>query len=61
VQVKVTADEKAARRFHSAMLELRRISGKDFETVMKAELGAMLASAVRTTKKATVKRTQASH
>jgi hypothetical protein len=61
VQVKVTADEKAARRFHSAMLELRRISGKDFETVMKAELGAMLASAVRSTKKATVKSIQGSH
>jgi hypothetical protein len=55
VQVKVTPDEKAARRFHSAMLDLRRISGKDFETVMKAELGAMLKSAVRNTKKATDK------
>jgi len=43
------------------MLELRRISGKDFETVMKAELGAMLASAVRSTKKATVKSIQGSH
>ncbi len=61
MQVKVTPDEKAARRFHSAMLELRRISGKDFETVMKAELGAMLASAVRSTKTATVKSIQASH
>jgi len=35
------------------MQELRRISGKDFETVMKHELGAMLTSAVRGTKKAT--------
>ena len=35
------------------MLELRRISGKDFETVMKAELGAALAGATRNTIKAT--------
>jgi hypothetical protein len=61
VQVKITADENAARRFHSAMLDLRRISGKDFETVMKAELGAMLTSAVRTTKKSTVKSIKSSH
>jgi hypothetical protein len=53
MQVKVTPDEKAARRFHAAMQEIRRISGKDFETVMKHELGAMLTSAVRGTKKAT--------
>lgn len=53
MQVKVTPDEKAARRFHAAMREIRRISGKDFETVMKHELGAMLTSAVRGTKKAT--------
>lgn len=53
MQVKVTPDEKAARRFHSAMQDLRRISGKDFETVIKHELGAMLTSAVRGTKKAT--------
>jgi len=38
-----------------ALRELQRISGKDFETVMKAELGAMLTSAVRNTKKATAK------
>lgn len=35
------------------MQEIRRISGKDFETVIKHELGAMLTSAVRGTKKAT--------
>lgn len=53
MQVKVTPDEKAVRRFHDAMREIRRISGRDFETVMKHELGAMLTSAVRGTKKAT--------
>jgi len=53
VQVKVTPDEKAARRFHAAMRDIQRISGRDFETVMKHELGAMLKSAVRGTKKAT--------
>lgn len=53
MQVKVSPDEKAATRFHSAITELRKISGKDFETVIKAELGAALTSAVRSTKKAT--------
>jgi hypothetical protein len=61
VQVKVSPDEKAARRFHSAITELRKLSGKDFETVMKAELGAMLTSAVRGTKKSTVKSITANH
>ncbi len=61
MQVKVTPDEKAARRFHSAIQDLRKLSGKDFETVMKAELSAMLTSAVKMTKKATVKSIQASH
>lgn len=37
------------------MRDIMRISGQDFETVMKAELGAALSSAVRGTKKATVK------
>lgn len=53
MKVKVAPDEKAARRFNTAMRDLRRISGKDFETVIKHELGAMLTSAVRGTKKAT--------
>ena len=55
MQVKVDPDQKAVQRFHTALRELQRISGKDFETVMKAELGAMLTSAVRNTKKATAK------
>lgn len=45
----------------SAVGDLRRISGKDFETVIKHELGAMLTSAVRGTKKATVKSITANH
>jgi hypothetical protein len=53
VQVKVDPDQKAAQRFHTALRELQRISGKDFETVMKAELGAALAGATRNTIKAT--------
>jgi hypothetical protein len=61
VQVKVTPDEKAARRFHSATRELMKISGKDFETVMKAELGAALTGAARNTKKATAKSITANH
>ena len=61
MKVKVTPDEKAVRRFHSATRELMKISGKDFETVMKHELGAMLTSAVRGTKKATAKSITANH
>lgn len=53
MKVKITPDQKAAQRFHSALADLRRISGKDFETVMKAELGAALSGAVRITIKAT--------
>jgi hypothetical protein len=61
VQVKISPDEKAARRFHSALTDLRKISGKDFETVIKHELGAALSSAVRGTKKATAKTIEANH
>lgn len=43
------------------MRDIMRISGKDFETVMKHELGAMLKSAVRNTKKSTVKTITDSH
>ena len=55
MQVSVTPDQKAAQRFHAAMRDIRKISGKDFEAVIKSELGAMLKSAVRGTKKATDK------
>lgn len=55
MNVTVEADANAMRRFHDAMTSLRKIGGKDFETVMKAELGAVLANAVRNTPKATPK------
>lgn len=45
----------------SAVGQLGRISGRDFEAVIKHELGAMLTSAVRGTKKATVKSITANH
>ena len=61
MKVKLEPDQKAAARFTSAIQELQRISGRDFETVIKHELGAMLSSAVKSTKKATVKSIQASH
>jgi len=61
VQVKISPDQKAARRFHSALTDLRKISGKDFETVIKHELGAALSSAVRGTKTATVKSIENNH
>ena len=61
MQAKVAPDEKAARRFQSAMRDVMRISGKDFETVIKHELGAALTSAVKMTKKATVKTIQNNH
>lgn len=43
------------------MRDIMRISGKDFEAVMKHELGAALTSAVRGTKKATEKTIHNSH
>jgi hypothetical protein len=61
MQAKVAPDEKAARRFQSAMRDVMRISGKDFETVIKHELGAALTSAVKMTKKATVKTIENNH
>lgn len=61
MKVKLEKDQKAAMRFHKAIGDLRKISGQTFETVIKHELGAMLTSAVRGTKKATVKSIQASH
>lgn len=57
----ITPDAKAMRRFHEAIAQLRRISGKDFETVIKAEVGAVLANTVRNTKKATVKSIEKNH
>lgn len=48
-------------RFHSAMTQLQRISGRDFETVIKNEMGILLSQAVRKTKKASVKSVKRNH
>jgi hypothetical protein len=61
MNVTVQADAKAMRRFHSAINDLRKISGKDFEQVIKAELGAALSSAVTATQKASVKSIEKNH
>lgn len=52
VAVKISADQKAITRFHAALNDIARISGRDFETVMKHEMSALLTHAQRNTKKA---------
>jgi hypothetical protein len=54
MEVKVTPDEKAFRRFSSAMQQLQKISGQDFKTVVRSEMSAILSAAVRGTPKASV-------
>ena len=61
MNVTVEADAKAMRRFHDAMTSIRKITGKDFETVIKAEVGAVLANAVRNTPKADNKTIEKNH
>jgi len=61
VKVTVIPDAKAARRFHEAMQQIRKISGRDFETVIKSELSAVLTGAVRRTKKATSETIKKNH
>lgn len=51
----VQADARAMQRFSSAVQQLARMSGKNFEAVIRHELAAVLTGAVRGTKKATVK------
>jgi hypothetical protein len=51
----VSADQAAMQRFSDAVRQLGQMSGKNFEAVIRHELGAILTSAVRNTKKATVK------
>lgn len=51
----VKADARAMQRFSSAVQQLAKMSGKNFEAVIRHELAAVLTSAVRGTKKATVK------
>ena len=50
----VTPDQKAMQRFSQAVQQLGQMSGRHFETVIRHELGAILTSAVRGTKKASV-------
>jgi hypothetical protein len=59
--IKVEPNFRAMRRFHDAVTQLQRISGKDFETVIKNEMGIMLSQAVRKTKKASAKSVKANH
>jgi hypothetical protein len=61
VELKITPDQKAFGRFHAAVRDLMKISGRDFESVMKQEMGAVLSGAVRGTKKATAQKIKANH
>jgi len=56
----MNADVRALRRFSDAVQELAKISGKNFEAVVRHELAAVLNGAVRGTKKATPKSIRAS-
>lgn len=59
--IQVTPNVKAMRRFHDALTQLQNISGRDFETVIRSELGIMLSQAVRNTKKATAQSIKKNH
>jgi hypothetical protein len=61
VKATLTPDQKSFNRFHSAVRDLMKISGKDFESVMKQEMGAVLSGAVRNTKKASAQKIKANH
>jgi hypothetical protein len=52
---RVTADQRSLQRFSQAVQQLGKMSGRHFEAVIRHELGSILTSAVRNTKKATVK------
>ena len=54
----VQADMRAMQRFSGAVQQLARMSGKNFEAVIRHELAAVLTSTVKGTKKATVKSIQ---
>lgn len=49
------------RRFHEAVRGLQKMSGKDFETVIKSELGTVFSQTVRNMKKATVASIERNH
>jgi len=56
VKIKVVSDKKAMQRFHSALVALSRMQGKDFETTIRAEIRAILNNAIRNTPKAKVEK-----
>lgn len=56
----VQADMRAMQRFSGAVQQLAKMSGKNFEAVIRHELAAVLTGAVRGTKKATPKSIRAS-
>lgn len=61
MKVSITPDQRAFSNFHSALRSLHRISGQDFETVLKHEVAAILTAAVRGTPKAKASKITADH
>lgn len=57
----ITPDQKAMRRFHDAIRSLQRLSGKDFETVIKNEMGIVLTQTIRNMKKASAASIEKNH
>jgi hypothetical protein len=57
----LTPDQKAMRRFHEAVRSLQRMSGRDFEHVIKNEMGVVLSQTVSNMKKATVQGIEKNH
>ena len=60
-EITVRLDSRAARRFNEALRDISAISGKDFKSVLKSEMGAVLNGAIKGTKKATVKSVKRNH
>lgn len=58
---KIEPDAKAMRRFHDAVKQLQRMSGRDFEQVIKSEMGTVLSQTIRNMKKATVSSIEKNH
>jgi hypothetical protein len=50
----IEINQKAIRRFHEAIVSLARMSGGDFKTVIKSELGIVFSQTVKNMKKASV-------
>jgi hypothetical protein len=58
---KIEPDAKAMRRFHDAIKQLQRMSGRNFEKVIKSEVGIVLSQTVRSMKKATAASIEKNH